>query len=300
MRKSIHILVAFLVFPIVVLALSGCSKKDSVEKALPGHWVDLHATKELEFIKGGPVIASGNSPVSGQWLVNDEGELIVTFTTLGTTLAEHGQINKGVLEIFEPGGNLQSFYKISATGEIVSEGVESKVIALSEANTKDIWSTSVYSYAPGGGGPGGGKEDDRLRVGGYGDEYVALIQFPVEVASDRQPKAVWLQMHTLRDDGKPAPIVIQPILSEWNWKRGDRLWWKDLPAADSSQSLSFQAPEPNSLVRLDVTSLFQAWKNGKQNFGLMIRPLRNQNDYTTFYSTRASDVEMRPKLTIIY
>src|ERR1700730_19408456 len=42
---------------------------------------------------------------------------------------------------------------------------------------QDIWTTSVYSYAPSGGGPGGGLADQYLKVGGWGDLYYSLIQF---------------------------------------------------------------------------------------------------------------------------
>lgn len=42
---------------------------------------------------------------------------------------------------------------------------------------KDIWTTSVFSYAPGGGGPGGGLDNYQLKVGGWGDLYYSLIEF---------------------------------------------------------------------------------------------------------------------------
>ena len=32
---------------------------------------------------------------------------------------------------------------------------------------QDIWTTNTFSYAPGGGGPGGGLADDVLKVGGW-------------------------------------------------------------------------------------------------------------------------------------
>jgi|AVFP01.1.fsa_nt_gi hypothetical protein len=44
-------------------------------------------------------------------------------------------------------------------------------------SSQDIWTTSVYSYAPGGQYPGGGRDDNWLRIGGWGDYYHALLQF---------------------------------------------------------------------------------------------------------------------------
>jgi hypothetical protein len=42
---------------------------------------------------------------------------------------------------------------------------------------KDIWTTSAYSYTPGGGGPGGGRDNEWLEMGGWGDSYHILIEF---------------------------------------------------------------------------------------------------------------------------
>jgi hypothetical protein len=60
------------------------------------------------------------------------------------------------------------------------KGCRSSRIALSDDEAldwKDVWTTSVYSYAPGGGGPGGGLDNDELKVGGWGDWYFSLLQF---------------------------------------------------------------------------------------------------------------------------
>ena len=39
---------------------------------------------------------------------------------------------------------------------------------------KDIWTTSVFCYCPGGGGPGGGLNDHELVVGGWADPFTPL------------------------------------------------------------------------------------------------------------------------------
>ena len=39
---------------------------------------------------------------------------------------------------------------------------------------KDIWTTSVYSYTGAGGGPGGGLDNEELRVGGWADSITVL------------------------------------------------------------------------------------------------------------------------------
>jgi hypothetical protein len=174
-------------------------------------------------------------------------------------------------------------------------------LILSDANAKDIWSTSVYSYAPGGGGPGGGKEDERLRVGGYGDQYVVLIQFTDLPTDSRLPKAVWLSLYDNPDDGTPTPLTLQLIEGSWNWQRGDRLWWKDLPPVEPVQGRLIGAPTPGSWTRVNITDLYNTWKQNKRpNYGLMLRPMNSQNNYDNFSSTRAANRSHRPRLTILY
>jgi hypothetical protein len=46
-----------------------------------------------------------------------------------------------------------------------------------ELKWTSLWITDTYSYAPGGGGPGGGLLDADLKVGGWGDWYFSLIKF---------------------------------------------------------------------------------------------------------------------------
>jgi hypothetical protein len=174
-------------------------------------------------------------------------------------------------------------------------------LILSDANAKDIWSTSVYSYAPGGGGPGGGKEDERLRVGGYGDQYVALIQLTDLPTDSRQPKAVWLSLYDNPDAGKPTPLTLQLIEGSWDWRRGDRLWWKDLPPVEPVGGRLIGAPTPGSWTRINITDVYNAWSQSKRpNYGIMLRPVNNQNNYDNFSSTRAANRSHRPRLIIIY
>jgi hypothetical protein len=173
---------------------------------------------------------------------------------------------------------------------------ESSFVALSPATTKDIWTTSVYSYAPGGGGPGGGREDDRLRVGGYGDEYDALIQFPLPTKNCRAK--VTLSLFNQRDDGRPTAFYLYVIKQPWSWKRGDRLWWRDRPTATPWKNRVIAAPGINQWTLIDLTDLFQEWCSGRlPNYGVMLRPVENGNTYNNFVSTRGA-ADKRPRLII--
>src|SRR5262249_54949902 len=86
--------------------------------------------------------------------------------------------------------------------------------------SKDIWTTSVYSYAPGGGGPGGGLADDLLKVGGWGDEYRSLLQFDLTGAPTVATSAV-LTLYNIRDNGPgstPTPMQLYRITALWDWR----------------------------------------------------------------------------------
>jgi hypothetical protein len=171
-------------------------------------------------------------------------------------------------------------------------------VRLTEENAKDIWSTSVFSYAPGGGGPGGGLENDRLRVGGWGDFYVALIQF--DLPNVNCSSKVMLELYNTNDSRSPTPMYLYVITSSWDWRRGDRLWWKDLPTAEPWQNRIIPAPGLNAWLSIDISDLFAKWcTNDLPNYGLMLKPVLNSNNYDTFYSTRyVGDDDLVPRLLI--
>ncbi len=173
----------------------------------------------------------------------------------------------------------------------------SEVVRLTDSNSKDIWSTSVYSYAPGGGGPGGGLANDRLRVGGWGDQYVALIQFDMPDVSCASK--VVLQLYNSNDSDAPTPITLNVITAPWDWQRSDRLWWRDLPSSTQwGQVIS--APNTNAWLSIDISDLFAKWcRKEMPNYGIMLRPVLNNNNYDAFYSTRytGSD-DLTPRLVI--
>lgn len=157
---------------------------------------------------------------------------------------------------------------------------------LTEANTKDIWSTSVYSYAPGGGGPGGGLANDYLRVGGSGDEYVSLIKFDLP-AGPCARRAV-LQLFNMPDGVGPTPMRLYVITQTWSWVPGDRLWWRDLPSVADSPNGDIPAPPINGWQSIDISAIYGKWCRGEiSNDGIMLRPVETNNTYNHFASTRS-------------
>jgi hypothetical protein len=161
---------------------------------------------------------------------------------------------------------------------------------------QDIWTTSVYSYAPGGGGPGGGLENDSLRVGGWGDWYYALVQFDVKALTG-PVKFAALLLNAKKDDGTPVAMHLDRIVQPWSWNAGDRLWWRDKPNAAPLGNIP--RPEVERWYAIDITDTVEAWRAGRlPNFGLQLRPAANNNNYNTFYSSRAADRSKRPRLLV--
>lgn len=161
---------------------------------------------------------------------------------------------------------------------------------------KDIWTTSVYSYAPGGGGPGGGLENDALRIGGWGDLYFSLLRFE----TPRMPivKFAALLLHSKADEGTPTEMALDRITQPWGWNAGDRLWWKDRPQF-SSLAAKLPMPHPQQWYFIDITTTVQDWqREPSSNFGLQLRPLSNNQNYSTFHSSRSADASKRPRLLI--
>ena len=169
-------------------------------------------------------------------------------------------------------------------------------IVLDSGNSKSIWTTSVYSYAPGGGGPGGGLDNDQLRIGGWGDEYWSLLQFDLSSAPKLADRAT-LQLYNEDSNATPTPFDVYMIDQDWGWTRGDRLWWRDRPT-EMHRVLSVSAPQSNSWVSIDITDVYNNWQSGTPNFGIALRPLYTNDKFDQFRSSKFADETYRPKLLI--
>src|SRR5436190_21810994 len=113
---------------------------------------------------------------------------------------------------------------------------------------QDIWTTSVYSFALGGGGPGGGLMDGLLMVGGWADQYFSLLQFDLS-GLPAQASNVQLRLFNIdASGGTPTSLNLYQITEYWNWQTQgtgadhERLWWADQPEAVLVSNGSLPAP----------------------------------------------------------
>ncbi|MEA3432572.1 MAG: peptidoglycan DD-metalloendopeptidase family protein, partial [candidate division WOR-3 bacterium] len=162
---------------------------------------------------------------------------------------------------------------------------------------KDIWTTSVYSYAPGGGGPGGGLDNEELRVGGWADTYLALLEFDLTGLPQHATSAV---LELYNHDGTSVPMYLDRITESWDWDRNDRLWWANRPSTAQWLPSSLPAPAVNAWYSIDITELYNAWQDGTYaNYGLQLRPTAVNNQWNVFYSSDyVDDPALRPKLIV--
>ena len=169
------------------------------------------------------------------------------------------------------------------------------VIQPGPADSKDIWTSSVYSFAPGGSYPGGGLNDERLFVAGWGDEYYSLIQFDLSQVPSNATLAV-LYLYCFYYQGTATPMYLDRITQAWDWRTSgtgrdrERLWWADRPAATQWMPNTIPAPLPGQWYAVDITGLYNAWQSGLYpNYGLQLRPQNTWNNYTVFYSADSAE-----------
>ena len=174
-----------------------------------------------------------------------------------------------------------------------------------DIGVQDIWTTSIFSSAPGGGGPGGGLNNEQLRVGGWGDLYYSLIQFDLSQLPPVGLK-VELQLYMPQVTGAGTTgLYVDRVTAFWDWRTQGtgqdrlRLWWADRPSAIQWIPSSLSAPTAGQWYVIDITTLYNAWKAGTYlNYGIQLRPVTNNNTWADFSSSNSVDALHRPRLVI--
>jgi hypothetical protein len=186
----------------------------------------------------------------------------------------------------------------------VSSASAQIVVQPGPTELQDIWTTSVYSFTGAGGGPGGGRADQYLQVGGWGDLYYSLLQFNLTGLPVVATSVALVLYDYSSASGTPTPLYVNQITSGWDWTTmgtgsdHNRLWWADRPS-----TLPYSGPlppaTPGQNYSIDITNLYNEWQSGATaNFGVELTPEYNDNQFDIFMSSRASDPTQRPALVI--
>jgi WD40 repeat protein/serine/threonine protein kinase len=172
---------------------------------------------------------------------------------------------------------------------------------------KDIWTTSQMALAELTETPGGGRADERLLVGGWGDEYHSLIQLDLAGLPTRAASST-LCLFCYDTVGESNVFYLDRITADWDWRDcgtgldRERLWWADKPPTVQWAGQPLPRPVPGHWYKVDITALYNAWQRGEYpNYGLQLRPVRTVNEnFNRFHSSRyTNDPSLQPKLVII-
>lgn len=170
----------------------------------------------------------------------------------------------------------------------------------------DIWTTSAYSYTAAGGGPGGGLNDEKLVVGGWGDSYHSLLKFDL-LAMPPVARVAKLELFCFKTRGtSTVGMFLDRIDEPWDWRAGGsgpdraRLWWADRPRSVQWRQSVLPPCALGTWYQIDITDLYNGWQSGTyKNYGLQLRPARNDNRWNEFYSSKYMvDTSLRPRLTV--
>lgn len=160
-----------------------------------------------------------------------------------------------------------------------------------------LWITNIYSYAPGGGGPGGGLVNDVLKVGGWGDWYHSLIKFEPPIRAEMD--FVGVLLFTNADEHETVPILIDRIIERWKWDFNKQIWWKDRPGGLPIVKTALRAPEKEHWYVIEITKLYNLWIRGRAiNYGFQIRPHSNYGSFISFASHLTKDKTKSPHLVL--
>lgn len=215
-------------------------------------------------------------------------------------------IGWAVVEITDPKTKCSPGAEVYTATVRESPSIQQITLQPGPAQSKDIWTTSVYSYTSKGGGPGGGRSDDELVVGGWGDSYYSLLQFDLRTMPPSAQVAK-LELFCFKSRGtSTVGMLLDRVIEPWNWRTQgsgpdrERLWWADRPHAIQWQEAVLPPCNLGTWYAIDITSLYNAWQSGAyENYGLQLRPSNNDNRWNEFYSSRYSvDASLRPRLIV--
>lgn len=151
--------------------------------------------------------------------------------------------------------------------------------------------------------------DERLRIGGWGDEYRTYIQFDLTglPCSDQTSKCpvtdATLMLYEYKLDSTSTLTNYNLALPQSAWADPDNLTttmtWATQPPLTDLQD--YPAGNNYSWWSTDLTSLYSNWQTGIQsNFGIALIPDSMDDNFDTWRSSRFKMDSKRPILVLTY
>ncbi|HAT68396.1 MAG: hypothetical protein A2481_01755 [Candidatus Yonathbacteria bacterium RIFOXYC2_FULL_47_9] len=154
------------------------------------------------------------------------------------------------------------------------------------------------------------QDTDQLKIGGYGDIYLSLLNFSDLAGLPQQVDNAYVYLYSLpRGGANPSQVALHQATSLW----GTSVIWGDptrsgapaepygppLPSLGGGYAYS-PAPGENAWTGMWITPFYNGWKNGTYpNYGLMVYPNDgNNNQFDYFISSDSTNDGGRPILRL--
>lgn len=154
---------------------------------------------------------------------------------------------------------------------------------------KDMWLSSLYNQTA--------VDDDKIEIGGWGDYYRGFIMFDLTGLPPLATSATMNMYTSSRSGATPVSMDVYLLTSVWSettQNYNDPLY--------GYYAGTVPAPVPNSWYILNITSIYNGWKNGTYaNNGFVFLPTSVNNEFNIFRSSDYTvDPLLRPKLVVTY
>ncbi|MEN9912932.1 MAG: hypothetical protein RLY66_340 [Candidatus Parcubacteria bacterium] len=174
-----------------------------------------------------------------------------------------------------------------------SSAVEEQFTIYDLDSTQDKWYGTVYNKD--------GKNNDILRVGGWGDAYHTLIKLPSYVTV---PPRIFITRARLYlysyGSTKPTPMRKYFVLN--NWTETSTTDHNSLSLATvNGVNNELLAPPENGEYVIDITGEFSLWISGDYgNHGIRLSPLDTNNKFNHFLSSENTRGFGKPRIVVDY
>lgn len=139
--------------------------------------------------------------------------------------------------------------------------------------------------------------DDKLQVGGWGDQYRTYLKFDLTGLPQNTTQAIfWLQSYNRGDGSTTTPFAFCKVGSSWDTS----MTWGAQPSMITCPGW-FAAAIPGNWWGIDFTPWYNDWQNGVvANNGIMMFPQNTGNNFDVYRSSRYSSDGQRPQLQLTF
>jgi len=154
---------------------------------------------------------------------------------------------------------------------------------------KDMWFSSVYNTTA--------VDDNKLQVGGWGDQYRTLLRFDL-TGLPQTATSAYMYLYTYPRGDSSTPVSMNIYILTVDWNEQTQYYYTPLYGYFGG---THPAPTVNSWYGINITGIYNAWKAGTYtNYGFAFLPTATDNRFNMFRSSDYSDYYYRPMLVVDY